>query len=108
MWVVTAAFAAVALARSIAVGIPFRDPGGAYLVTRVALTAGIFVCFLVVEGVLRTPRGERRWRSVRTTIAERWTRRRLVGAWSALLAYHVTYFNYHNLKSWDALNVPRD
>ncbi len=27
---------------------------------------------------------------------------------SALLAYHLVYAGYHNLKSWDALNPPRD
>jgi hypothetical protein len=27
---------------------------------------------------------------------------------SALAAYHVVYFCYHNLKSWDVLNSPRD
>jgi membrane-associated phospholipid phosphatase len=26
----------------------------------------------------------------------------------ALLAYHLVYFSYHNLKSWDVLNPPRD
>ena len=28
--------------------------------------------------------------------------------WSGLLAYHLVYFSYHNLKSWDVLNAPRD
>jgi membrane-associated phospholipid phosphatase len=58
--------------------------------------------------VLHAPRGERTVTTVRAAVRERWTRRRLLGAWSTLLAYHLVYFSYHNLKSWDVLNAPRD
>jgi len=108
IWVVTAAFVVVTVARSITVGIPIRDPGGAFLLSRVALTAGLFAGFVVLEGVLRAPRGERSASTVREAIRKRWTWRRLAGAWSVLLAYHLVYFSYHNLKSWDVLNEPRD
>lgn len=107
LWAVVACFIAVGVARSLRVDIPFRDPGGAFLVTRVALTIAIFVGLVAVDGLLRTgrPRTARRvWATVRT----RWTPRRMALAWTALLAYHATYFTYHNLKSWDVLNTPRD
>ena len=39
---------------------------------------------------------------------ERWTGRRLAEAGLVLLGYHVVYFCYHNLKSWDVFNQPRD
>jgi membrane-associated phospholipid phosphatase len=42
------------------------------------------------------------------TLRARWTPRRLVLTASGLLAYHAVYFCYHNLKSWDAFNQPRD
>jgi hypothetical protein len=41
-------------------------------------------------------------------VRRRWTGRRLDLAGSVLLAYHVVYFCYHNLKSWDVFNQPRD
>jgi membrane-associated phospholipid phosphatase len=48
---------------------------------------------------------------VRRTLSmlrSRWPRRRLLLAMSGLAAYHLVYFSYHNLKSWDVLNTPRD
>ncbi len=38
----------------------------------------------------------------------RWPRRRLVLSLTGLLAYQSVYLCYHNLKSWDAFNHPRD
>ena len=37
-----------------------------------------------------------------------WPAPQLGAAWACLLAYHVVYLSYHNLKSWDVLNTPRD
>src|SRR6476469_3619657 len=107
VWVVVLVFMAVASARSAQVGIPFRDPHGAYLGTRIAITAGIFTGLVLVDGLMRTP-GPRGPRATWATIRSRWTPRRLAAAAAALLAYHVTYFTYHNLKSWDVFNAPRD
>ncbi len=107
LWVVVLCFLAVGLARSEQVGIPFRDPHGAYFLTRVALTMGIFLGLVGLDGVLRTPR-PRTPGGVLATVRARWTPARIALAWGALLAYHLTYFTYHNLKSWDVLNAPRD
>jgi membrane-associated phospholipid phosphatase len=73
----------------------------------VALTVGIFAGLVVVDGGLRTRR-RRSPRRVLGTIRARWTPTRLALAWSALLAYHLTYFSYHNLKSWNSFNTVRD
>jgi hypothetical protein len=108
VWIVTVCFAAVAVARSWTVGIPIKDPGGAFFMRRVALTLAMFVTFVAVEAVLRTPRGERSASSLLDSARRRWPRRRLAVAWACLLAYHVVYLSYHNLKSWDVLNTPRD
>lgn len=109
LWLVVAAFAAVTLVRSWQVDIPLRDPGGAVLTGRLALTAGLFLALALVDGVRRTAGGERhRPAAVLRTIRRRWNRRRLLVAVAALLAYHLVYFCYHNLKSWDVLNRPRD
>ena len=107
LWAVVLCFVAGALARSVQVGIGFRDPHGEVFATRLALTAGIFTGLVVVDGVLRT-RPWLRPRAVVATIRARWTPARLALAWSALLAYHVTYFSYHNLKSWNSFNTVRD
>jgi hypothetical protein len=108
LWVLAVCFAGVAVARSWVVGIPIKDPGGEFLLTRVALTLALFVVFVSVEAVTRTPRGERTARSLWATARRRWPAPRLGTAWACLLAYHLVYFSYHNLKSWDVLNTPRD
>jgi hypothetical protein len=108
LWVVAGCFAVVALARSWRIGIPLKDPGGAFLVTRVGLSLGLFLVLAVVEALARTPRGGRSPRALWATHRRRWPRQRLAVAWACLLAYHLVYFTYHNLKSWDVLNAPRD
>jgi hypothetical protein len=107
LWAVVLCFAAVGIARSVQVDIPFRDPHGAYLVSRVARTLWIFAGLVVIDGLIRSGRPQS-LRRVYSTIRTRWTPRRLALAWAALLAYHLTYFTYRNLKSWDAFNSPRD
>ncbi|WP_254185641.1 phosphatase PAP2 family protein [Nocardioides panacis] len=109
LWSLVAAFVLVTLVRSLQTGIPLRDPNGAILARRVLLTLGIFVVLLAVDAVRRAPAGSRtRARAVLLTLRHRWGARRLLLAAGALGAYHVVYFCYHNLKSWDVLNRPRD
>ena len=107
LWAVVAAFAALTVVRSAQVGIGLRDPHGAILLSRVALSAGIFVVLVVIEGAWRTT-SRRTLGSVSRTVRERWPGRRLAEAGLVLLGYHVVYFCYHNLKSWDVFNQPRD
>jgi len=107
LWVVVAVFATVTVLRSLQVGIPLRDPHGEVLRNRVALTVAIFAVLVALDALRRTtPR--RTLRTVWRTVRERWTRRRLLLAARTLLAFHVVYFCYHNLKSWDVFNQPRD
>ena len=107
LWLVVLGFVAVGVVRSLQVGIPFRDPHGAFLLTRIALTAAVATGLVVLDGLVRAgrPVGVRR---VVATIRERWTPRRTALAAAALLGYHLTYFTYHNLKSWNSFNRPRD
>lgn len=107
LWAVVVCFIGIGVMRSVQVDIPFRDPHGAFLVSRVFLTLGIFLGLLALDGLLRTGRPQT-VRRVWATLRRRWTRGRLALAWAALMAYHLTYFTYHNLKSWDVFNAPRD
>jgi hypothetical protein len=108
VWIVVALFAAVTVVRSRQVGIPLRDPHGAILWSRLTTSATLFVVLALLDAVVRTRRRGAALSQVGTVLRDRWPLRRLALAWSALLAYHVVYFCYHNLKSWDVLNHPRD
>jgi hypothetical protein len=106
VWVLVGAFALLTLMASYRIGIPVRDPHGEVLRLRIALSIGLFVLLVLLDGAVRAGR---HWRS-RTgqVIRRRWTARRLTLALTGLLAYHLVYFCYHNLKSWDVFNRPRD
>ncbi|MGZ4468971.1 MAG: phosphatase PAP2 family protein [Nocardioidaceae bacterium] len=108
VWAVVAVFAAVAAFWSRHVGIPFRDPDGEIFVNKSAISLGIFAVLVLVDACVRA--GRRDWSVQRATavLRERWTGRRLALALSGLLAYHLVYFCYHNLKSWDVFNTVRD
>ena len=112
VWGVVAVFGAVMLFWSHHVGIPPRDPHGSIFLSRIAISYGLFVPLSAADAAWRLVRAEGRgalstsatWRTWRS----RWPRRRLLLAAGALLAYHLVYFTYHNLKSWDVLNAPQD
>ena len=106
MWALVVCFVAVTLYWSHHVDIPIKDPHGSMFVSRVGISLGLFVPMALIDATLRV--GRRGW-SVRRTVEMlrlRWTKQRLLLAASALLAYHVVYVCYHNLKSWDVLNSP--
>jgi PAP2 superfamily protein len=106
VWVLVAAFALLTLIGSLRIGIPIRDPHGGVFRFRVAISLGLFIALVLLDGAVRAGAD---WKS-RTVllIRRRWTARRLTLALTGLLAYHVVYFCYHNLKSWDVFNRPRD
>lgn len=108
VWVLVAVFAGIAVLRSRHVGIPFRDPGGEILRSRIALSLGIFLVLALVDAAMRTGRSGWSVRRLGAVLRDRWDRRRLILAMAGLLAYHLVYFCYHNLKSWDVFNKPRD
>ena len=108
LWAVALAFFALTLVRSWQVDIPLRDVHGSILRTRLATSLMVFVAAVLVDAAWRTPRPGWSARAVYAVLRERWTGRRVALLWSGLLAYHLVYFSYHNLKSWDVLNAPRD
>jgi membrane-associated phospholipid phosphatase len=108
VWILVALFAMVTAGWSVHVGIPVRDPHGAILRSRIALSLALFVVLALVDAGVRT--GRQGWQVSKAidVLRRRWTRRRLALAMSGLLAYHLVYFCYHNLKSWDVFNHVRD
>lgn len=108
LWLLTVVFGLVAIARSVQLGIGFRDPHGGLFVSRVLQSVGILVVLAIADAVRRTPAGTRSVRTVVATVRGRWTRSRLLAVGSTLLAYHLIYLCYRNLKSWDVFNTSRD
>ncbi len=108
VWLLVGAFALVTIYWSHHVGIPIKDPHGSIFLSRIAISLGFFVPMAFIDASLRVGRSEWTYRRTVDMLRARWTRHRLLLAMSGLLAYHVVYFCYHNLKSWDVLNEPRD
>ena len=108
VWVLVAAFAMVTLAWSYHVGIPLRDPHGSIFVSRIAISVTLFAVFALIDAAVRTGRHEWTTGKTFTVLRQRWPRRRLAIALTGLLAYHLVYLCYHNLKSWDVFNTVRD
>jgi hypothetical protein len=108
VWTLVVLFAMVTAAGSHHFGVPVRDPNGAWLLRRAAISLGLFVLLALVDAGVRA--GRPGWTLGRTfnVLRGRWTRGRLALAMNGLLAYHVVYFCYHNLKSWNVFNEPRD
>ncbi|MDB5556995.1 MAG: phosphoesterase, PA-phosphatase related protein, partial [Rhizobium sp.] len=108
MWVLVAAFALVTVYWSHHVDIPIKDPRGSMFFSRIGISLGLFVPMTLIDAAVRVGRSGWTWRKTTAMLRSRWTKHRLALAMSALLAYHVVYLCYHNLKSWDVLNEPRD
>jgi hypothetical protein len=106
VWLTVLAFGLVAFVWSHHVGVGFKDPGGRMFAGKVTYSLSGLAIALVLDAAWRWWRGGRR--SVLATLAERWSPERLVLMVTGLLAYHLVYFCYRNLKSWDAFNTPRD
>lgn len=106
LWLVVLLFALVMVAWSVRRGIPPRDPHGAIFITRIGLSLTILVVLVMIDGWWRARREHNG--TILESVRARWTRSRLLLVGGALLAYHLVYFSYHNLKSWDVFNAPRD
>ncbi len=108
VWIVVVVFAAVTCARSVQIGIPLRDPAGAVFAWRLVISLALLVVLAVVDALVRGRRSGSEGGGLVDRLRRRWPRERVVLTLGALLAYHLVYFCYHNLKSWDVFNRPRD
>ncbi len=108
VWTLVIVFGAVMLFWSHHVGIPLRDPHGSIFWSRIGISLGLFVPLSLLDAAIRVGRRGLSVGSTWEMWRRRWPRRKLVLAFLAFLAYHLVYFTYHNLKSWDVLNAPKD
>ena len=108
VWMLVLLVVILTAAASHHVGVPVRDPNGAWWWWRVGISLGLFALLTVMDAGVRARRAG--WTLGRTLdmLRGRWTRRPLTLAMTGLLAYHVVYLCYHNLKSWNVFNEPRD
>lgn len=100
VWAVVALFAAVTVAWSIHVGVPVRDPHGRMFADKFVLSLGLFAAFCLLDACYRLRHGRLSAAAVVGELRAKWTGARLLIALSGLLAYHLVYLFYHNLKSW--------
>ncbi len=108
VWAVVAGFATLTLLWSWHVDLPLRDPEGKMFRGRLT-TALISAALLVAaQAVVRSLRARRSLQGVPEALRAHWSRERVVLVVSGLLAYHVVYVCYRNLKSWNAFRTLRD
>lgn len=108
VWVVVALFAVVTAVRAHQVGLPLRDPGGMVFRWRLALSLVLFGLLALLDAGVRTGRGGWTIPKAATELRRRWPKDRLVIALSGLLAYHLVYVCYRNIKSWIAFRDMHD
>ena len=108
VWAVVVGFAAVTVFWSFQVDLPLRDPGGRMFRGRLTSSIISLTTLVVAQAVFRSVRTHRSLRGVSAALRSHWSRERVVLAVSGLLAYHVVYVCYRNLKSWNAFRTLRD
>ena len=108
LWLVVALFGVLTAIAAHEVGIPVRDPHGAWFRNRLGLTLLGCIGLAIVDAAVRARREGLPARRVLQVLRRRWTWPRLALALSALLAYYGVYLCYHNLKSWVVFQQPRD
>ncbi len=108
VWMIVGLFAMVTALSSYLVGVPVRDPQGAWLPRRLAVSVGLLVLLAVADAAVRSRGPGWTSRGTLDVLRARWTRSRLALAVTGLLAYQLVYLCYHNLKSWVVFHEPRD
>jgi membrane-associated phospholipid phosphatase len=108
VWSVIAVFAVITLARSVAVDVPIRDPGGKIVLERLGIAVEWLLALVLANALGASLWRHRSLRALPRVLRERWPWRRVWPVGMAVIAYHLVYVCYRNLKSWDAFNGDRD
>jgi hypothetical protein len=107
-WVVVGLFTVTTAIRSAAIHVGFRDPGGEFFTRRLAASLLVFGLLALVDAAWRGRRSGGSLRDAPKVLRTRWTAGRLTVVASGLAGYDAVYLCYHNMKSWNAFNAPRD
>jgi PAP2 superfamily len=107
-WVVVGLFTVATAIRSATIHVGLRDPGGQFFTRRLAASLLVFGLLALVDAAWRSRRDGGGLRAAPEVLRTRWTAGRLAVVASGLAGYDAVYLCYHNMKSWDAFNAPRD
>lgn len=108
MWAVVAVFAIITALWSHHVDVPLRDPHGKMFARKLLGAIVLFAALAAVDIAVRWSRAGRSRQAALDVVRSRLAPRRLGLVLAALLAYHLIYLCYRNLKSWDAFQTPHD
>lgn len=108
MWSVVVVFGAITLLWSWHVGVPLRDPDGKMFAHKLLGAVLLFAVLAVVDVAIRWWRAGHTRAALVAVVRRRLAPRRLALILLALVAYHLIYLCYRNLKSWDAFQTPHD
>jgi len=108
MWLVVAVFAAITALWSHHVDVPLRDPDGKMFLRKLLGAVVLFAGLAVVDVAIRWWRAGRTRGAALDVVRRRLAPVRLALVLAALVAYHLIYLCYRNLKSWDVLQTPHD
>lgn len=108
VWAVVIGFVVVTLLWSWHVGVPLRDPEGRMFSGRLRTAVISLAVLALAHALFRSARSGRPLRGLPEALRTHWSRDRVLLALSGLLAYHLVYVCYRNLKSWNAFRTLRD
>jgi len=108
VWTVVVVFAGVTVLWSLHVGVPLRDPDGRMFRGRLTTSLVSFTALVLAQAAYRSLRSHRSLRGLPGALRAHWPWERVFLAVTGLLAYHVVYVCYRNLKSWNAFRTLRD
>jgi hypothetical protein len=108
MWGVVAVFGLITVLWSHHVDIPLRDPHGKMFAKKLLGAAWFFAILAVADLVIRWWRAGRTRAAALDVVRRRLAPSRLALVAGALVAYHLVYVFYRNLKSWVAFQTPND
>jgi len=103
-----ALFAVITALRSHQVGVPLRDPDGVIFRWRIVKSLVLFGLLVLLDTSIRTRRSGWGLENFVAELRARWPKDRLAIALSGLLAYHIVYVCYRNVKSWVAFRDQHD
>lgn len=108
VWGTVAVFGLITLLWSAHVDVPMRDPHGKMFAHKLLGAVVLFAVLAVVDVVIRWWRAGHTRAALVAVVRRRLAPRRLALVLAGLVAYHLIYICYRNLKSWDAFQTPHD